>query len=290
MYFARACVRAHACTRADKQEEACTHKGIAAAHTKKNGGRTVPDEKKQPKHGKAYPQSRTFFSRNGKKSLKKSVPDFRKIPNFPDLSPWNGQFYVIQRTKIFQESPFFANRRTEISQKRPFLCQPKEKNFARKAIFVPAEGQKFREKDHFLPTGGRKFPKATIFVPVGRHKFPRNGHFYASRRTKISQESPFFANRRTKISRKRPVLCQPEDEKNEPGDHFPSPGWEIPTKISPPKGRKSEKNSGKTGNGATCTQTEPGFFHAAGQMTSRKSRTAGTFLHRTARIFYVSLP
>ena len=24
MYFARACVRAHACTRADKQEEACT--------------------------------------------------------------------------------------------------------------------------------------------------------------------------------------------------------------------------------------------------------------------------
>ena len=36
MYFARACVRAHACTRTDKQEEACTHKGIAAVHTKKN--------------------------------------------------------------------------------------------------------------------------------------------------------------------------------------------------------------------------------------------------------------
>ena len=37
MYFARACVRAHAYTRADKQEEACTHKEIAAVHTKKNG-------------------------------------------------------------------------------------------------------------------------------------------------------------------------------------------------------------------------------------------------------------
>ena len=35
MYFARACVRAHACTRTDKQEEACTHKEIAAVHTKK---------------------------------------------------------------------------------------------------------------------------------------------------------------------------------------------------------------------------------------------------------------
>ena len=78
--------------------------------------------------------------------------------------------------------------------------------------------------------------------------------------------------------------------KNEPGDHFSSPGWEIPTKIPPPKGRKSEKNFRKTENGATCPQTEQGFFHAAGQMTSRKSHTAGTFLHRTARIFYVSLP
>ena len=186
----------------------------------------------------------------------------RFLPTGERKFPKNGQFYASRRTKIFRESPFFANRRTKISQKRPFLCQPKEKNFARKAIFVPAE----------------------------RRKFPRNSQFYASRRTKISRERPFFANRRTRISRKRPVLRQPEDEKNESNDHFPSPGWEIPTKIPPPKGRKSEKNSGKTGNGATCPQTEPGFFHAARQMTSRKSRTAGTFLHRTARIFYVSLP
>ena len=61
-------------------------------------------------------------------------------------------------------------------------------------------------------------------------------------------------------------------------------------KFLPPKDRKSEKNFRKTENGATCSQPEQGFFHAAGQMTSRKSHTAGTFLHRTARIFYVSLP
>ena len=136
----------------------------------------------------------------------------------------------------------------------------------------------------------QKFSRNRRFLPTGGQKFPKNGQFYASRRTKIFRESPFFANRRTRISRKRPVLRQPEDEKNESNDHFPSPGWEIPTKIPPPKGRKSEKISGKTGNGATCPQTEPGFFHAAGQMTSRKSRIAGTFLHRTTRIFYVSLP
>ena len=61
-------------------------------------------------------------------------------------------------------------------------------------------------------------------------------------------------------------------------------------KFLPRKAGNPKKISGKTGNGATCPQTEPGFFHVAGQMTSRKSRTTGTFLHRTARIFYVSLP
>ena len=46
MSVARACVRAHACTRTDKQEEACTHKGIAAVHTKKNRlkNRSRPEE------------------------------------------------------------------------------------------------------------------------------------------------------------------------------------------------------------------------------------------------------
>ena len=124
-------------------------------------------------------------------------------------------------------------------------------------------------------------------MPTGERKFPKNGQFYASRRTKIFRESPFFANRRTKISAS--FMTAKGEEFREKG-HFSSPGWEIPTKIPPPKGRKSEKISGKTGNGATCSQTEPRFFHAAGQMTSRKSRIAGTFLHRTARIFYVSLP
>ena len=116
-------------------------------------------------------------------------------------------------------------------------------------------------------------------------KFPRNDHFYPSRRTKISRERPILCHLKDKNFLRKAIFCQPENKnfpktasfmtagrrKNEPGDHFSSPGWEIPTKI-------------------TCPQTEPEFFHAARQMTSRKSRTAGTFLHRTARIFYVSLP
>ena len=222
------------------------HEGRAAAHTKKNDGKTVPDEKKQPKHGKAYPQSRTFFSRNGKKSLKKSVPPPEKIPDFSDLFPWNGQFYVIQRTKIFQESPFFANRRTKISQERPVLCQPKDKNFPRIAIFCQQEN--------------KNFPETTIFMPAKGEEFREKGHFCASRRTKISRERPFFANRRTRISRKRPVLHQPEDEKNESNDHFPSPGWEIPTKISPPKGRKSEKNFRKNWKRNYMSTNRTGIF------------------------------
>jgi len=97
-------------------------------------------------------------------------------------------------------------------------------------------------------------------LPTGGRKFPGNGQFYASRRTKIFRESPFFANRRTRISRKRPVLRQPEDEKNESNDHFPSPGWEIPTKIPPPKGRKSEKNFRKNWKRSYMSTNRTGIF------------------------------
>ena len=75
-----------------------------------------------------------------------------------------------------------------------------------------------------------------------------------------------------------------------PATIFPRPAGKSRPKFLPRKAENPKKISGKTGNGATCPQTEPEFFHAARQMTSRKSRTAGTFLHRTARIFYVSLP
>ena len=132
--------------------------------TEKNRLMNRSRREKQPRHGKVYPQSRTFFSRNGKKSLKKSVPPPEKIPDFSDLFPWNGQFYVIQRTKI--------------SQKRPFLSQPKDKNFARKANFMPSERQKFPEKGHFLP--------------AKRQKFSENRHFFANRRTENSRKQPFL--------------------------------------------------------------------------------------------------
>ena len=118
MYFARTCIRAHACMCKQTGRSMHTlgkHEGRTAAHTKKNGGKTVPDEKKQPRHGKAYTQSRTFFSRNGKKSLKKSVPDFRKISVFSDLFPET-------------------------------------------VSFMSSKKQKFSRNRHFLPTGGRKFP------------------------------------------------------------------------------------------------------------------------------------
>ena len=97
-------------------------------------------------------------------------------------------------------------------------------------------------------------------MPAKGEEFREKGHFCASRRTKISRERPFFANRRTRISRKRPVLHQPEDEKNESNDHFPSPGWEIPTKISPPKGRKSEKNFRKNWKRNYMSTNRTGIF------------------------------
>ena len=75
-----------------------------------------------------------------------------------------------------------------------------------------------------------------------------------------------------------------------PATIFPRPARKSRPKFLPRKAGNPKKISGRTGNRATCPQTELGFFHAAGQMTSRKSRIAGTFLHRTARIFYVSLP
>ena len=55
-------------------------------------------------------------------------------------------------------------------------------------------------------------------------------------------------------------MCQPEDEKNEPGDHFSSPGWEIPTQIPPPKGRKSEKNFRKNWKRSYMYTNRTGIF------------------------------
>ena len=48
--------------------------------------------------------------------------------------------------------------------------------------------------------------------------------------------------------------------KNEPGDHFSSPGWEIPTKIPPPKGRKSEKNFRKNWKRSYMSTNRTGIF------------------------------
>ena len=48
--------------------------------------------------------------------------------------------------------------------------------------------------------------------------------------------------------------------KNEPGDHFSSPGWEIPTKIPPPKGRKSEKNFRKNWKRSYMFTNRTGIF------------------------------
>ena len=150
-------------------------------------------------------------------------------------------------------------------------------------------------------------------------KFPRNDHFYASQRRRISRERPFLCQPKDGNSQEIANFMPAEGQKFREKDHFlPTEGQEFPEngqfctsrktkkmnpttiflrpagksrpKFLPRKAGNPKKISGKTGNGTTCPQTEPGFFHAAGQMTSRKSRIAGTFLHRTARIFYVSLP
>ena len=113
-----------------------------------------------------------------------------------------------------------------------------------------------------MPAEGQKFREKDHFLPTEGQEFPENGQFCTSRKTK----------------------------KMNPTTIFLRPAGKSRPKFLPRKAENPKKISGKTGNGATCPQTEPEFFHAARQMTSRKSRTAGTFLHRTARIFYVSLP
>ena len=142
------------------------HEGRTAAHTKRNGGKTVPDEKKQPKHGKAYTQSRTFFSRNGKKSLKKSVPPPKKSRIFRICSPGTVSFMSSKEQKFPRNDHFYPSRRTKISRERPILCHLKDKNFLRKAIFC-------QPKD-------KNFPRIAIFLPTEGPKIPENNHFCTS--------------------------------------------------------------------------------------------------------------
>ena len=140
---------------------------------------------------------------------------------------------------------------------------------------MPSERQKFPEKGHFLPTGEQEFPKNGQFYASRRTKISRERPFFASQKTKIFRESPFFCQpkdrkfpkttifvlvRRTRISRKRPVLRQPKEKKMNPATIFPSPGWEIPTKIPPPKGRKSEKNFRKNWKRSYMSTNRTGIF------------------------------
>ena len=129
MYFARACVRAHACTRTDKQEEACTHKGIAAAHRKKQVDEPFPTRRNNRNTVKLIRNQGHFFSRNGKKSLKKSVPPPpRKNPGFSGSVPLE----------------------------RSVLCHPKNKNFPGIAVFCQPENENFPRTANFMPAGRRK--------------------------------------------------------------------------------------------------------------------------------------
>ena len=202
MYFARACVRAHACMCRQTGRSMHTlgkHEGRTAAHRKKTAEKPFPTRKNNRDTVKFIRNQGHFFQGTERKAWKnpflppkksrifricspgtvsfmsskeqKFSRNRRFLPTGERKFPKNGQFYASRRTKIFRESPFFANRRTKISQKRPFLCQPKEKNFARKAIFVPAEGQKFREKDHFFcQPEDKNFPKTASSAPAGRRK------------------------------------------------------------------------------------------------------------------------
>ena len=127
--ISRGRVYAHMRACADKQEEACTHKGIAAAHRKKQVDEPFPTRRNNRNTVKLIRNQGHFFKERKEKpeKIRSSPPE--KISDFSDLFPWNGQFYVIRRTKIFQESPLFANRRTKISQETAsFMTDGRRKN------------------------------------------------------------------------------------------------------------------------------------------------------------------
>ena len=185
-------MRAHVQTNRKKHAHVRKIWGTCGCAQKKTGWWTVPDEKKQPRHGKVYPQSRTFFWRNGKKSLKKSVPPPEKIPDFPDLFPWTVSFMSSKEQKFPRNDHFYPSRRTKISRERPILCHLKDKNFLRKAIFCQPENKNFPRTASFMPAEGQKFREKDHFLPAKRQKFSENRHFFANRRTENSRKQPFL--------------------------------------------------------------------------------------------------
>ena len=83
-----------------------------------------------------------------------------------------------------------------------------------------------------MPAEGQKFREKDHFLPTEGQEFPENGQFCTSRKT----------------------------EKMNPATIFPSPSWEIPTKIPPPKGRKSEKNFRKNWKRSYMSTNRTGIF------------------------------
>ena len=134
---------------------------------------------KQPRHGKVYPQLRTFFFKERKEKPEKvrSSPP-RKNPGFSGSVPLERSVLCHPKNKNFPGIAVF--------------CQPEDKNFPKTASFIPSDRQKFSENRHFLPTGGQKFPGNRHFLPTGGQEFPENGQFHASRKTKKMNPATIF--------------------------------------------------------------------------------------------------
>lgn len=147
IYFARACVRAHTCTR---KRRTCTRKGTCSFTHEETGWTTVMQREKPVETQKNLSILGLYFFKGRRKNWKEFVSDPpKKIHGLPDLFPGNSHFY--------------ASRRTETSQELPILCHPKDINFPDMTIF--------------MPIGRRKKINLTtfFFVPPGnsdRNSFP----------------------------------------------------------------------------------------------------------------------
>lgn len=191
IYFARACVRAHTCTR---KRRTCTRKGTCSFTHEETGWTTVMQREKPVETQKNLSILGLYFFKGRRKNWK----EFVSAP--PQKNPWSSG---------------------SVSRKQSFLCQPENRNFPGTANFISSKGHKFPGYDHFH--ANRKTKKINLttffFAPLGnpdRNSFPERQKirkkFPEKLETELQLQNRFFpcskANGTTEISHRKDIFAQ----------------------------------------------------------------------------------
>ena len=195
--ISRGRVYAHMRACADKQEEACTHKGIAAAHRKKQVDEPFPTRRNNRNTVKLIRNQGHFFQGTERKAWKNPfLPPPKKSRIFRICSPGTVSFMSSKEQKFSRNRRFLPTGGQEFPENGQFCTSRKTKKWTRRPFFLARLGNPDQNSSPERQKIRKKFPEK-LETELHVHKQNRNfsmqhgkwrhgnplpqGHFYTGR-------------------------------------------------------------------------------------------------------------